>query len=222
MTVYKRSFIVIFVLLALTLSLALLPTQAQTTNTFCAGGLVTTLGAEGLPNLFRLGLRYGVSWPDIQKASGVVDVRRVTPEQPLCVPGVTTPVAGTPVFVTPVPIIITATPIPIVVTATPIPIVVPTATPFPTITPVPGATPIVQFTEAGYCAMFMGGAVPVDLGSCQLELLSIQLGVQSIVETGVTCEPRTLRTTSTGGLQQCSVRGDLWLTAPPVASLITP
>jgi len=210
-TVYKRSFIVIFVLLVLTLSLALLPTQAQTSSTFCAGGLVTTLASEGVPNLFRLGLRYGVPWPEIQTASGVVDVRRVAPEQLLCVPGLT---VAKP--------IISSTPITIIVTATPVPIFVPTATPFPTITPVPGATPVVQFTEAGYCAMFMGGAVPIDLGSCQLELLSIQLGVQSIVQTGVVCEPRTLRTTSTGALQQCSVRGDLWLTAPPIASLTTP
>lgn len=192
----KTLFLVVLILLA-SLTLSLIPAQAQTTTTVCSGK-VTTLAAEGVPNLFRLGLKYGVPWQAIQTASGVVDVRRVQPDQLLCVPGVsstgTTTVTVTVAVVTPTP--------------------VPTAIPLATATPVAIGQPV--FTEAGYCAKFMGGAVPIDLGSCQLELLSIQLGIQAIVEWGIVCVPRDVRQTTTG-YQQCSVRGDLWLSLPPDA-----
>jgi hypothetical protein len=190
----KTLILVVLILLA-SLTLSLIPAQAQTTTTVCSGK-VTTLAAEGVPNLFRLGLKYGVPWQAIQTASGVVDVRRVQPDQLLCVPGISS-VSTTTVTVT-------------VAVVTP----VPTAIPLATATPVVSSQPV--FTEAGYCAQFMGGAVPIDLGSCQLELLSIQLGIQAIVEWGIVCVPRDVRQTTTG-YQQCSVRGDLWLSLPPGA-----
>ena len=199
MFVSRRAVTMISVILLL--MFALVPAQAQTTTSTCSG-VETTLASEGTPNLYRLGIKYGVPWQDIQAASGVEDVRRVLPDQVLCVPGASASLADTTTTTVTTVIITVVTP-------------VATATPIATATPVASGQPV--FTEAGYCAPFMNPEVPIDLGSCQLELLSIQAGVQSIVEWGIECEPRVVRLTEAGTYQQCSVRGDLWLsTSAPI------
>ena len=73
-------------------------------------------------------------------------------------------------------------------------------------------------TPGGYCDAIFPGGIPVDRGSCLLELQSIQSGVQSIVETGVMCTPRVVIADTDGNLRQCSVRGDILLTVPAVVA----
>lgn len=203
-----RSLGAVILVVLVILGVSVVPALGQTDASFCPNGITTTLGQEGLPNLYRLGLRYGVPWEDIQAASGVEDVRRVLPEQPLCVPGATGVATGG------VDPSVADTTVVIIVEATATPTLVPTPTPMPMPTATAAAmttTTTATFTEQSYCAGFLPVAIPIDLGSCQLELLSIQLGQLGIMQTGIECEPRTLGTLEDGTPVQCSVRGDIWL-----------
>jgi len=189
-----RLFLICVFLLTLTVSAA--GTSAQTTATTCNGSL-TTLSAEGVPNLYRLGLKYNIPWQAIQSASGITDVRRVGENQPLCIPDrydlTTTTTTTTTTTVT-------------------------TTTTADDMATDDATTEEEPYIQGDYCGAFTFGGVPIDRGSCLLELTSIQLGIIGIVETGVTCIPRTLD--SIGGQEvQCSVRGDIFLTLPPVPEM---
>ena len=79
--------------LSLLVSLAL-PVSAST----CAVNHTVKFGE----NLFRIGLKYGVSWPDIAKANNLGDSTLIKAEQVLCIPAATT----SPSTVTPAPTVI--------------------------------------------------------------------------------------------------------------------
>ncbi|MEK7324161.1 MAG: LysM domain-containing protein [Chloroflexota bacterium] len=77
------------VILALSLLASLaLPVSAQT----CSTQHTVKLGE----NLFRIGLKYGVSWPDIAKANNLADGNKIKGGQVLCIPAKTTPPVTSP------------------------------------------------------------------------------------------------------------------------------
>ena len=191
-----RLFVIFILLLALMMMSTATVVNAQV-ETYCSNGATTTLQSAGVPNLYRLGLQRGVSWQSIAAASGVSDVTRVLPNQLLCVPNSSSAATTTTVYTTD----------PTTTTAN--------------MDMVEEEQPTQNFiTPGGYCDALFPGGIPVDRGSCLLELQSIQSGVQSIVETGITCSPRVIVGDIDGNLRQCSVRGDILLTLPFITALV--
>jgi LysM repeat protein len=67
------------------------PVSAQT----CAAQHTVKLGE----NLFRIGLKYGVSWPDIAKANNLADGNKIKGGQVLCIPAKAAPPATSPTVI---------------------------------------------------------------------------------------------------------------------------
>ncbi|MBM4422337.1 MAG: LysM peptidoglycan-binding domain-containing protein [Chloroflexi bacterium] len=103
-------------------------------------------------NLYRIGLKYGVSWPAIAAANNISDPNRIAAGQVLCIPvAATATTAATPTKTSTPSTSATPTTTPATATSTkpPTTAVTPTATPTRTSTPIPASFVILTFTITG-------------------------------------------------------------------------
>lgn len=172
------------------------------------GHIQTTLQQEGLPNLFRLGLRYGVSWTRIILPSGAHPVpERVFPNTILCVPiGGSVTVVNVPPAVPPVN----------------------SGLPPIQIIPIAPAAPAAGVdansrlsSEQAYCAGVPVHGIP-DLGSCQLEARAIFSGQLPIVLSGVSCKPGATGNMPDGTPIRCNIFGNAYLSTERVLPTAVP
>jgi hypothetical protein len=169
------------------LGMLALPVMAQSG---CPTGYFgTTLAREGTPNLFRLGIRYGVIWTRIVRPNGAApSPTRVFPDETLCVPGSGSVGSSVNVSTTNVTVIV-ATPVAISAAE---------------------SAAIFNQRVAAYCAGVPRNGLPADLGSCLIEAREVVAGNVLIIQENVACrvdEPAIVNGTAV----QCSKLGNKWL-----------
>jgi LysM repeat protein len=99
------------VAIALLLTVALAgPTRAANAQVTC----VTTYVVQPGDNLFRIGLKFGVSWPTLQAVNNLANANMIYYGQSLCIPasGVVTVPTATPIGPTAVPTLVPPTAVP--------------------------------------------------------------------------------------------------------------